>query len=152
MGGVGRTSTAVVIPGGPADTIEHAGARALASVGVVDLANGTGRHVKVAGCHVVVQATRVGGVGGTRASHGVPGGPAQAGADLFALALAARGVHEVRGHANGLVDALAGALGVQFLVAGALVGAVAGAGGGVVDVVGVGAGGVHADLGGGAKL
>lgn len=94
----------------------------------------------------------MGGVSRASASRRVPGGTAEAGLDFLALTLADGVVDKLGGEASRLVDALAVALGVQFLEAGALVGAVTAAGGGVVDVVRVGAGSVDADVGGGAEL
>lgn len=93
----------------------------------------------------------MGRVGRARARRRVPGGAAEAGLDLLALALTDGGVDELSGQAQGRVEALALAVVVKLLEARALVGALALARGGVVDVGRVGAHVADADLGGGAE-
>ena len=152
VSGVSTAGTSVVVEGGTAETGGGVNALALASDDVVGLTGGARGDDKGAIVAVVGQTALVSGESRALACCGVPSGTAEASLDGAALALADGVVGELGGQAQRRVDALAVALAVVLLVARALVGALALAGGGVVHLVDVGAGGVHADLGGVTKL
>jgi len=152
VSGVGGASAGVVVVNGAAQARRRSGALTLAGVHVVALASGAGGDDESASGGVVVQTALVSGVGGALASRRVPGGTAEAGLDLTALALADGVVGELSGQAQGRVDALTVALAVQLLEARAGVGALASTRDRVVDLVNVGAGSVDADIGGVAEL
>lgn len=149
---VGRALAGAVIPDGVALAVGWLSALTLASVGVVSLAGRAGRDDKGAGRRVVGQEALVSRVGRALAGCRVPGGAAEAGLDLFAVALARGVVQELSAETEGRVGALAVAVVVELLVARAGVRALALAGGRVVDLGWVGAGGVDASQGAGAEL
>lgn len=131
VSGVGGACARVGVPGSVAKAAGRSDALALARVHVVGFVGRAGRNGEVANCRVVRQIAPMGRVGRALTGCRVPNGSAQTGLNLAALALAGGGVCEVGWQANRRVNALTVALGVQLLVARALVGTLTLARGGV---------------------